>query len=100
MRFDINGSLLLFCVITFVVIWFLTRNTQSNRSFRFVSSIIAALTMPAFTPGHGEIVMVLPNASLFTVQNHLAWGIGLFFIVVNFIIFSKVFGRISRKKAT
>ena len=100
MRFEINDSLLLLYVIAFILVWLFTRKKQSNRSFRFVTTVIGALTMPAFIPDHGEIVMALPNASLFVVQNKLSWGIGLFFLIVNFMVISKVLGHISRKKAT
>lgn len=100
MRFEINDSLLLLCVVAFIVVWLFTRKEQSNRSFRFVTNVIGALTMPAFIPSHGEIVMALPNASLFVVQNKLSWAIGLFFLIVNFWVISTIFGHISRKKIT
>jgi uncharacterized membrane protein len=72
--------LLLLCVVAFIVIWLFTRKEQSNHSFRFVTNVIGTLTMPAFIPSHGEIVMALPNV----VQNKLSWGIGLFFLIVIF----------------
>lgn len=99
MRLEADFSLLVLCVIAFTLAWLLTKRRDANRSFSTITSIIAAFTMPAFIPAHGEVVMVLPNASLFTVYNTFSWGAGMVFLLINFIVFSKVFGSIRRKKA-
>jgi len=98
MRLDADFTLLILCIVAFFLTWLLTRKKAANRSFSTITSLIAAFTMPAFIPGHGEIVMVLPNAALFTVHNTFSWGAGIVFLIINYIVFTKVFGSITRKK--
>lgn len=99
MRLEADISLLVLCCIAFFLAWLITRKKAANRSFSTITSLIAAFTMPAFIPAHGEVVMVLPTASLFTVYNTFSWGAGMVFLLINFIVSSKVFGSIRRKKA-
>lgn len=100
MRIELDASLFLLCVIIVVLTWLITRNWQSRKLFILSMSFVGALLMPAFVPGHGELIMVLPNATMFTIKNDFSLFIGCFFLLVNFLVLTKVFGRISRKKAT
>jgi len=42
--------------------------------------------MPAFIPGHGEFVMLLPNGALFAVSSTAAIVAGFVFTVINYFI--------------
>jgi len=86
MRLEFHGLVLLICIILSVSLWFLAREHRSKPYFIFVLSLCGALLLPAFIPGHGEIIIALPNVALFTVFNTLAWGAGLFYLVINFFI--------------
>ncbi len=85
MRLEFNGLVLLICIILSVFIWFVARD-RFKAYLVFILSFCGALLLPAFVPGHGEIIIALPNAALFTVFNSMAWGVGLFYLVVNFFI--------------
>jgi len=99
MRLELNSELLLFCSLLFVFVslW-LTKFTSSKKLSIIGSSFLGAFVMPAFVPGHGELVVLLPNAALFAIPNAFTWGIGLFFLVVNFVFLIKLLTWISRKK--
>jgi hypothetical protein len=86
MRLEFHGLALFICIILFVSIWLFGRNHHAKPYFIFLLSLCGALLLPAFIPGHGEIIMALPNAALFTVFNSMAWGVGLFYLVINFFI--------------
>jgi len=99
MRLELNTELLFFCSLLFVFVslW-LTKFSSSKKAAIRGASFFGALLMPAFAPGHGEFVMLLPNAALFAIPNTFTWGIGLFFLVVNFVLLSKLLTWITRKK--
>ena len=86
MRLEFNGVALLFCIILSTLVWFLGRRYRAKPYFVFILSFCGALLLPAFIPGHGEMIIAFPNAALFTVFNSLAWGAGLFYLVLNFFI--------------
>lgn len=98
MRLELNSELLLFCSLLFVLIsWTLAKFNHSRKVVIVGSSFFGAFVMPAFSPGHGEIVVLLPNAALFAIPNAFTWGLGLFFLVVNFICLIILLSWISRK---
>ncbi|NQY27546.1 MAG: hypothetical protein HRT92_10280 [Piscirickettsiaceae bacterium] len=100
MRIEFDSHLFIWITILFIVMWLITHRAQYRKTFITLTGFIGALLMPAFVPGHGEFIMLLPNASLFTQENKVSWGIGLFFLVLNFFIISKILNRISRTAAT
>lgn len=100
MRIEFDSHLFTGLAILFIVTWLITNRGQYRKIFITLTGFVGALLMPAFVPGHGELIMMLPNASLFTLPNKISWGIGLFFFVINFIILSKVLNRISRTAVT
>ncbi|NOQ81917.1 MAG: hypothetical protein GQ548_05280 [Methylophaga sp.] len=87
MRLELNGELLLFCSILFVLIsWTLAKFIHSRKVVIAGSSFFGAFVMPAFAPGHGEIVALLPNAALFAIPNAFTWGLGFVYLIINFIL--------------
>jgi len=98
MRFELDNDLLFICSgAFFLTFWFVTSYCHSKRVALIAKSFTGALVMPAFAPGHGEFVMLLPNAGLFTVSSPFAWGLGVFFLILNFFILLALFSWISRK---
>ncbi|PHS26547.1 MAG: hypothetical protein COA83_02395 [Methylophaga sp.] len=69
-----------------VLVWILAKNHRSKPYFVFILSFFGSLLLPALVPAHGEFIIALPNAALFTVVNTMAWGVGLFYLVINFFI--------------
>ena len=96
MRLEFHGIILLFCIILFIAVWFLAKPFRSKPIFVFILSFCGALLLPAFIPGHGEMIVALPNTVLFTVFNSLAWGAGLFYLVINFFISYAVFNSVQK----
>ena len=86
MRIETNLHILVYCFIGYVIFWVLVRTNPSKKIFRKALIIIGSLIMPALIPGHGEFIMAIPNATLFSIPTVVTWGIGLFFIVINYII--------------
>ncbi|MBL1321919.1 MAG: hypothetical protein COA63_012790 [Methylophaga sp.] len=96
MRIEFNGLVLLICIVLLALVWLLGRRHRSKPYFVFILSFCGALLLPAFIPGHGEIIIALPNAALFTVFNSLAWAAGLFYLVINFFISYAVLNGLQR----
>lgn len=86
MRLEFYLSVFLSCVLLSLVVCLLSRRHRSKPYFVFILSFCGALLLPALIPGHGEFIIVLPNVALFAVTNSLAWGIGLFYLLINFFI--------------
>jgi len=98
MRLELDNELLFICSGLFVLsFWFFTQYCHSRKVAQIASSLIGALTLPAFVPGHGEVIMVLPNSALFIVASTPAHLIGLFFFVVNFAVLLWLFTWLSRR---
>jgi len=99
MRLELNTELLLLCSLLFVFVslW-LTRFGASKKTAIRGASFLGAFVLPAFVPGHGEFVMLLPNAALFSIQSQFTWGIGLFFLVIYYVFLVKLLTWLSRKK--
>jgi len=98
MRLELSSELFFFCSILFVIIsWVLNKFINSRKLVIVGSSFLGAFVMPAFSPGHGELVILLPNAALFLIPNVVTWGLGLFFLVVNFICLIFLLSYLSRK---
>lgn len=87
MRLELDNELLFICSGAFILtLWFFTKHCHSRKVAIIASSLVAALTMPAFVPGHGEIVVLLPNAALFAIPNAFTWGLGFVYLIINFIL--------------
>jgi hypothetical protein len=65
--------------------------------YKLIFILFCSLLFPSFIPGHGEIVVVLPNGALFTKMTGVTWGIGLFFV---FIYSSFIFVLLAKMKNT
>ena len=98
MRLELDNELLFICSGAFVLcLWFFTHYCHSRKIMRIASSFVGALAMPALIPGHGEVVLVLPNAVLFTTAIPVVQLIGLFFLILNFGLLLILFNWLSRK---
>ena len=98
MRLEFHGYAFLLCLVLISLVWFLGRKYRSKSYFIFILSLCGALLLPAFVPGHGEVIIALPNAALFTVFNSMAWGVGIFYLVINFFISYSVLNIVQRRK--
>ncbi len=86
MRFEINSPFLALATFILFIAWvFYKRSNQSPLSQRFIA-FIAALTLPAFIPAHGEFIVAIPNGALLLKSSDTVIGIGLFFIFVYYLL--------------
>ena len=100
MNIQFHDETFVVCLIMFVIAWALTRHGKARSVFISTVSLIGAIMMPAFIPQGGGVAMVVPGAILFSTNNHMSWAIACFFLVVNYLVLSKIFSGISRKRAT
>jgi len=84
MRFEANYTLFITCLIGIFVVSFLSKTSLPKLTFKIILAIMVALSLPAFIPGHGEFVMLLPTAGLFTVPTSMAWSAGTLFLIINY----------------
>ncbi len=96
MRLEFDSLVFLLCIILIVSVWLLGRRYRDKPYFIYLLSLCSALLLPAFIPAHGEIIIALPNAALFTVFNSMAWGVGLFYLVINFFISYAVLNSVKK----
>ncbi len=98
MRLELDNELLFICSGAFILcLWFFIRYCHSRKVMRIASSLVGAFAMPALIPGHGEIVLILPNALLFTTSIPVVQVIGLFFLILNFGLLFTLLNWLSRK---
>ena len=88
MRIEISPSILFLCLVGLFIVWASSKMNLSKKWSEKIMLLSVSLLMPAFIPGHGEIIMVFPNAALFAVSSSAAWGIGSLFMAANYIIIS------------
>jgi len=83
MRLELNLSLfivLLLIFLSFLLIFIKQNGTKITTKIVLLLSF--SLLSPAFIPGHGELIVVLPNGALFAKFTNLTLGAGLFFIFI------------------
>jgi len=86
MRFEAHYIILMACLIGVFIISLLSKTSLPNLPYKIILAILVALTMPAFVPGHGEFIMLLPTAGLFAFPSSMAWGAGIIFLIINYLI--------------
>ncbi len=100
MRLELHLSVLAVCIFFIIIVWLFAKKYRSKPYFIFILSLCGALLLPAFIPAHGEIIIALPNAALFTVSNSIALGAGLFYLVINFFISFAILNIAQKYKAS
>jgi len=86
MRLETDPTFFIYCLIGLIIVLLLSKTAMPQKYYRHLLALMAALTMPAFIPGHGELVMLLPNGALFAVSSTPAIVAGLIFTVINYFI--------------
>lgn len=86
MRLETDFTFLLYCLVGLIIVLLLSKTAMPQIHSRRLLALMAALTMPAFIPGHGELVMLLPNAALFAVSSTAALVAGIIFTVINYFV--------------
>jgi len=83
MRLELNIPMLIVLLIGSIALLAIYRKQKSRKlPTKILITISISLLLPAFIPGHSEIVIAIPNGALFGKLTTLAWGIGLFFMLV------------------
>lgn len=86
MRLETDFTFLLYCLIGLILVLLLAKTSMPQKYHRDLLALMMALTLPAYIPGHGELVMLLPNAALFAVSSTAALVAGIIFTVINYFV--------------
>ncbi|EPJ49396.1 MAG: hypothetical protein OFPII_00610 [Osedax symbiont Rs1] len=73
MRVETDVDILLGCAIGLIIAWLFDYKFKSVAIARVLLAMMLAFTMPAWLPGHGEIVLLLPSVALFLVVSTMAF---------------------------
>lgn len=79
----LESNIALFFIFLFGMLffgYFCKKQKWENFLSKLFFVLFCSLLFPAFIPGHGEIIVALPNGALFTKMTILTWSIGLFYI--------------------
>jgi FtsH-binding integral membrane protein len=91
MTYNFNSTLFGVCAIVFFVLLIISRYGPIKTTIMGGMSVIGALMLPAFMPRGGDVVLVIPSASLFSSHDELSWAIACISIVINYLILTKLF---------
>lgn len=91
MTYNFNSTLFGICAIVFFVLFIISRYGPIKNTIMGGLSVMGALMLPAFMPRGGDVVMVIPSASLFSSHDELAWVVACVSVVVNYLILTKLF---------
>ena len=101
MRLETDYIFLVYSLIALLAVLALSKTRIPGKPYKILLAIIVAISMPSFIPGHGEIVMLIPNGALFLVKSNDAKAVGVIFTLINFFIawfvLYKIFGLFKNK---
>jgi hypothetical protein len=81
MRLELNFLLFIVFLIATIVFWLIYKRQRYGKTIAKIFLILCwSLMLPAFIPGHGELIVALPNGALFGKFTDLTWIVGLFFV--------------------
>ncbi len=86
MRVEANYIYLIYFIIALVVVLTLLKAYIPRKPYKIILALIIAVTMPSFIPGHGEIIMLIPNGAMYAVSSTEVKVLGVIFTILNFII--------------
>lgn len=86
MRVEADFTFLAGFLVAIVIVLLLSKTSIPRSLYRKLLALVVALTLPAFIPGHGEMVLLLPNGALFAVASIPAKIAGLVFTLINYFI--------------
>ncbi len=93
MRLEHNITLFVVFLLIVVSIWFVSKKQNGSKATTKILLVLTcSLTLPAFIPGHGEIIVALPNAALFGKFTTLTIGVGLFYVFIYSCFLFLIFG--------
>ncbi|VAW44782.1 hypothetical protein MNBD_GAMMA02-1528 [hydrothermal vent metagenome] len=102
MRIEADYNILSYLAIMLFAVLALAKTNMPRKPYKILLASVTALIMPAFVPGHGEIVMLIPNGALFVVAPSEIMVVGIVFTVINYFIawfiLYKVCGLFNSKK--
>jgi len=103
MRIEADYSILFYLGIVLFAILALAKTNMPRKPYKILLASVTALIMPAFVPGHGETVMLIPNGALFVMAAPSEiMVIGIVFTIINYFIawfiLYKICGLFNSKK--
>jgi len=86
MRLEAEYTVLIYTLIGLSIVLFTYKTNIPIKLYKILLALVVATILPALIPGHGEMVIIIPNASLFLVDSTEAKVIGVIFTMINFVI--------------
>jgi len=86
MRIEANYIFLIYFIIGLFFVLALSKTNIPRKLYKTLLALSIALLMPSFIPGHGEIVMLIPNGALFNVASSEVKFVGVIFTIINYSI--------------
>ena len=86
MRVEADYEILLYSMIALVAVIALALTNIPRKPYKILLAFTVAISMPAFIPGHGEVVMLVPTGAMFTVLSTEVKVIGAVFMIINYFI--------------
>jgi len=86
MRVEFNYTFLVYFIIGLILILTLVKTNFPRKPYKILLALMVALIMPSFVPGHGEIIMLIPNGAMFNVASTEVKALGVIFTIINYFI--------------
>jgi len=86
MRIEANYIFLLYLTTGIVIVLALAKTNIPRKPYKIILALIVAITMPSFIPGHGEVIMLIPNGAMYAVSSIEVKILGVIFTVINYFI--------------
>ncbi len=83
---EANYNFLLYLVIGIVIVLALAKANIPSKPYKILLTLMVAITMPSFIPGHGEIIMLIPTGAMYAVSSVEVKALGVIFTIINFFI--------------
>lgn len=86
MRVETNLNFIIYLIIGLVLVLSLAKSPIPIKIYKRMLALMLAVIMPSFIPGHGEIVMLIPNAAMYSVASTEIKVLAVIFTLVNYFI--------------
>ena len=81
MRIEADYNIFIYSLIVLLLVLALSKTNIPRKPYRILLAIVVSIIMPSFIPGHGEIVILIPNGALFIVASTEAKAVGIIFTI-------------------
>ena len=83
MRIETDYNILMYFILGLAIVLALIKINIPREPYKIVLALMVAVTMPSFFPGHGRIMMFIPNGAMFAIPSTEAKALGVIFTIIN-----------------